>query len=144
MRAGSVWAIVGTVLLIGLVGTIVGFANKWGQTAIDVVSPENVKKQHEKVIDNYNSMISSASNVCSVQKSTAKTVDPKAPTLVESPTLAYEATFRNIVADYNSSVENLFKAKIVAPAGYPTSVQLNKLDTTDWCTVPAQLKALQH
>lgn len=141
---GTVWAVIGVFFLVVVVGTIVGFANNWGRAAIDVVSPENVKAQHEKVIGNYNAMIASASNVCSVQKSAAKTADPKAPTLVESPTLAYEATFRNIVSDYNASVENLFKAKIVAPPGYPTSVQLNKLDTADWCTVPAQLKALQH
>lgn len=135
------WSTVGIFVLIGVVTTVIGFANNWGRTAVDVVSPDNVKKQHEQIIGKYNSMIAAADNVCTVSKSSA-TDASKAPTLVENSTTAYQSTFRNIVTDYNSSMENIFKAKIVAPEGYPKSVPLSKLDTKDWCTVSDQIRAL--
>lgn len=133
---------IGTVLALVLVFAGIGYVAKWGNTAVDIVSPENVKAQHEQVIGKFNSMIASAKNTCTVQK--AGTAGGKrSSTLVEDPTLAYSATFNKIVSEYNSSVDNLFKAGIVAPPGYPKSVELNELDTTDWCSVPKQLIALK-
>jgi hypothetical protein len=144
MRTGAkvTFSCLGIIVVLAIVFGVTGLALGWFRTATEVVSPANVKAQHEQVIGKYESMIAAAGNACTVQGSDGKSSE-KSPTLVESPVLAYEATFRRIVADYNASVDNLFKAGIVAPPGYPESVDLKSIDTTDWCTVPDQLIALR-
>jgi hypothetical protein len=134
--------IIGAILGVLLVIWAIGFTAGWFMTGAAVVSPENVKAQHEQVIGKYEAMIAAAGNACTVQQSQPEGSD-KSPTLVEKPVLAYAATFRSIAASYNSSVDNLFKAGIVAPPGYPKSVDIKALDTSDWCTVPDQLAALK-
>ena len=129
-------------LAIGAVFGIINLVSGWGKAATDVVSADNVKIQHEQIIGKYESMIAAADNNCQIQQAGESESNSKSPTLVEDPTLAYAATFRNIVADYNSSMDNLFKAKIVAPSGYPKSVELHNLDTSDWCTVSSQIRSL--
>lgn len=136
-----IWSVVGVILAL-LVVFVVGFATKWFGTAVDVVSPNNVKAQYEQVIDKFEAMSASAKNACTVQKSSL-TENKRSATLVEDPMLAYSATFNRNVADYNSAMDNLFKAKIVAPAGYPSSVDVNQIDTEDWCTVDKQLRNLK-
>lgn len=136
----TVLGIFAGVVILGLIG----FGMKWIGTAVEVVSPDNVITQHEQVIQGYEAMIASAGNICVVQESAEKEEDSRSPLLVESPTLAYEATFRNIVSEYNQAQDNLFKAKIVAPAGYPKSVAVKSLDTTDWCTVADQLYEMKQ
>lgn len=137
----AIWFIL-AVLAIGLVFGVIRFVGGWGNTAAEVVSPDNVKAQHEKIIGHYQAMIAAADNACTVQASGESEGNSKSPTLIEDPTLAYEATFRNIVADYNASMDNIFKAGIVAPPGYPSSVELSNLDTTDWCTVSEQIRSI--
>lgn len=141
MRTGlkiTLWFI-GGVLFLSLVFGIIGFTQGWFRAATDIVSPDNVKRQHAQVIGKYEDLIAAADNTCTVQEAGESEVTDRSATFVESPTLAYEATFRSIVADYNASVDNLFEAGIVAPPGYPESVDLKSLDTTDWCTVSDQL-----
>lgn len=128
----------GFFLVIAVVA-VMGFVGKWFDTAVEVVSPDNVITQHEQVISNYESMIAAADNICVVQESAEKEDTGRSALIVESPTLAYEATFRSIVAEYNQAQDNLFKAKIVAPTGYPKSLAIKSLDTDDWCTVSQQL-----
>ncbi len=115
----------------------------WFGAGAHVVSAENVQKQYGTVIGEYNDMVVAAQNACTVQKSVGKASTDKEPTLVESPTLAYEATFRNLVSKYSATVDNPFEGKVVVPPGYPTSHQLAGLDTTDWCTVSSQLQSLK-
>lgn len=136
---GSIAAFVALAVLLG----IAGFALGWFNKGTKVVSASNVEKQYGVVIGKYNDMIAGAQNVCTVQKAGEKPKTEQSPTLVESPTLAYEATFRKLVADYNKTVDNPFEGQIVVPPGYPTSSQLNNLDTKNWCTVSDQLKALK-
>lgn len=136
----TVWFIV-IVLAIGPVFGIIGLVSGWGKAAGDVVSAENVKAQHEKVIGHHQAMIAAADNACTVQSGESEG-NSKSPTMVENPTLAYEATFRNIVAVYNASMDNVFKAGLVAPPGYPSSIELANLDTSDWCTVSSQIRGL--
>lgn len=120
--------------------TVVGFAMKWGQTAVDVVSPANVKAQHSAVISGWESLQASARNACSVG---SVQTDENSPTFVENPVVAYEATYRSAVVDYNQRMENVFKAGIVAPAGYPDRVpNLDIGPDTDWCSVADQLAAI--
>lgn len=135
-------SVVGTFIVVAILTIILGFAFGWFKTGVGVVSADNVKAQNEQVIGHYNDMIAAAKNTCTVQKA-AKSQDERSALLVEDPTLAYTATFNRIVADYNSSVDNLFKAGIVKPKGYPESVDINSLDTEDWCSVPKQLLDLR-
>ena len=130
-------------LLVSLIFAIIGFANKWFDRGVEIVSPQNVEKQHEQIIGKYESAIASARNICQIQGKVSEGTNRSA-TLVEGVDTAYIATFNNIVQDYNSSMDNLFKAKIVAPNGYPKSVQLHNLDLSDWCTVDDQLLELKR
>lgn len=139
-----IWSTIGILLAIILVVGGLNYIGAWGSKAAEVVSPQNVQKQHEVVIDHYNSMIAAAGNACTVQQSAAKEKTSKTPVIVEDPTLAYAATFRRIVSTYNSSVDNLFKAGIVAPPGYPKSVDVNSIDTTDWCMVEGQILNMRN
>lgn len=138
----TVLAFIGTIIGAVIILALLGFGLGWFKAGTDIVSADNVKKQHELVIDKYNSMIAAADNVCTAQGTVEK--GERSPTLVENPTTAYEATFRSIVKDYNNAVDNLFKAKIVKPEGYPSSVMLNELDTSDWCTVSDQVRSLKN
>lgn len=63
--------------------------------------------------------------------------------VLKSPIAVREATFRTLVSKYSATVDNPFEGKIVVPDGYPTSVELSGLDTSGWCTVSGQLKALK-
>lgn len=125
-----------------IIFTVLGLAMGWFKTGTDIISADNVKQQHEHVIGHYESLIAAADNVCAAQGEVE--TDSRSATLVESPAMAYEATFRNIVVDYNSAMDNLFRAKIVAPPGYPESLAIKDLDTTDWCTVSSQLHELKE
>lgn len=63
---------------------------------------------------------------------------------LQSPTAVREATFRTLVSKYSATVDNPFEGKIVVPDGYPTSIELSGLDTSDWCTASGQLQALKN
>lgn len=130
---------IASLLGIAVVVSLLGLAFGWIGSGAKIVSAENVRKQHEFVISQFNAMDASAKKACSVQKSYKASPDAMAPTLVENPVVAYEATFFSAVASYNSAVDNIFKAGIVAPSGYPDSVDVNLIDTEDWCTVSSQL-----
>ena len=137
------WKIIGLFVALSIVFGLVGLGLGWFNKGVDIVSPQNVEKQHAQVIGKYNSMIAAAQNTCTIQTSGVTPGTDRSPTMIEDPTMAYQATFRNIVVEYNSSVDNLFKAGIVAPPGYPDSVDINSIDTTDWCTVDEQLLAMK-
>lgn len=137
-----VLAVIGAFLALGLVFTFLGLAFGWIGAGAKVVSADNVRTQHAVVIGHFNAMDASAKNACTVQKSATGSSD-RSPTLVEDPMLAYSATFNSIAADYNSAVDNNFKAGIVAPSGYPESVYINSIDTEDWCTVSKQLQNMR-
>jgi len=138
----AVAAGIGIFLVIGIVVGVAGFVGRWWDRGVEVVSPENVTEQHRGIIQQWESMKVSASNACSaVQQSEGNS---KSPTMVEDVTLAYAATFRNSVAEYQRRMDNLFEAKIVAPPGYPTDVPFTDLGpNTDWCQVYADLAAIK-
>lgn len=110
----------------------------WLNASRDIVSASNVKRQHTAIIQDWESMVSAAENACSVVKAGVDS-NPNDATLVESPVLAYEATFRRIRASYERKMQNLFEAQLVAPSGYPTRVPHNE----DWCQLAEEMNAIQ-
>lgn len=136
-------AVTGAFLAAVLLFTALGFGLGWFKTGVGVVSAENVKKQHTKVIGQYNDMIAAAQNACSVQTSVSGTKTGKDALVLESPLAAREATFRTLISKYSATVDNPFEGAIVVPDGYPSSADLSDLDTSDWCTVDTQLKELK-
>ncbi|MCC3299655.1 hypothetical protein [Arthrobacter caoxuetaonis] len=135
----SIAAIVGLAVVTGLLGLGLG----WFNAGTKVISAGNVKKQHTVVIRQYNDMIAAADNACSAQEAASGTKTDKDALVLESPIAAREATFRSLVSKYSATVDNPFEGQIVVPDGYPTSAELSDLDTSDWCTVGAQLKDLK-
>ena len=135
--------VVGVTVVIGATMSVVGLATGWGGKAVKVVSPANVQKQYAVIIDDWNSLSKAAYNACMAQGATP---DPNSPTMVESPALAYAATYRNIQAHYNSAWDNVFKAGLVGPAGYPRHVDTFPELTgpnPDFCAVSMKLNDLR-
>lgn len=131
--------IAGIFLLFFLLIAVLGWSLGWFSKGVSIVGPQNVERQYEQVISDYEALVAAAGNACTVQTAGESEKNGKSPTLVEDPTLAYQATYRSIEARYNSTVDNLFKAGIVKPAGYPSSEEIRAIDTSDWCEVEQQL-----
>jgi hypothetical protein len=137
------FGVLGSLIVLFLLGLLLSFIFGWGQKAADTVGPENVNKQYDLVIQNWNALTTAADNACAV---TEKEGGVNSPTFVESPAQAYIATYRNIRTEYNSAQENIFDAKLVGPSGYPEFVP-NFPEATgaapDFCSVSTQLANLQ-
>lgn len=134
-----------TLIAIGAVLVLIigGFIASWFFFIADKAGPENVQQQHTEVIDAYNGILNSADNACVMQGTTSDD-GGREPTLVEDPNAAYVATFNNSVQNYNDKVDNLFRAGIVRPSGYPDHISVSDLDTSDWCTVSSQVQDLKN
>lgn len=135
------WIVVGVVIVISIVFGVIGFIGDWGREGKRIVSPTNVKAQHTAIIEDWETAITSSRNACSVGKPSKEEGDP---VLVEDPALAYAATYRRIVVDYNRRQKNLFESKLVGPPGYPREIpRLDNGPETDWCEVAAQIESLR-
>lgn len=110
--------------------------SSWVGEGKKVVSAPHVTEMHELVISHYNSMIAAANNACNAITTAG---NDRSATLVEDPAMAYKATFRAIQTDYASAMDNVFKAGLVGPPGYPSASQVKAIDTTDFCAVGEDL-----
>lgn len=88
----------------------------WGGEAKRVTGVENVREQYATVIEDWQAMEAAAANACQAKDAAREQGDP---TIVESPSLAYDSQYRRIVVDYNRRQANLFEARLVGPKGYP-------------------------
>lgn len=129
---------IGAVVALGVVFAVLGFIGGWFDKAAEVVGPENVSEQYHDVAKDWQAMQAAAANACAVGDPTSEEGDP---VLVENPALAYEATFRNIAGDYNRRMTNIFEAGIVAPEGYPETVDMPSGDV-DWCGVAEAMASI--
>ena len=137
------WKIVAVVLAFAIVMVIIGLAAGWFNRGVEIVSPENVEKQYQVIIDDWNALYAAAENACAVGNPTPS---PNDPVIVENPATAYGATYRNIVAQYNSHQQDIFRAKLAGPPGYPTEIPIfteSKEPNPDWCSVSNQLDQLK-
>jgi hypothetical protein len=118
--------------------TAAGYVQK-GQ---EIISADNLEEQHDRVIREWRSLTTAADNACAAQAQGDR--DDAAPTLVESPALAYAATYRTVWAEYNARTENIFEAGFVGPVGYPKNIpNFVTGPNPDFCGVSAQLAQLK-
>lgn len=131
------WAGLGAAALAAVLLGIAGWGFGWFGKGVEVVSAGNVSEQHRAVIEDWEALQASARNACSASTK----VGEGSPTFVEDPALAYAATYRRLVVDYNRRQQNNFEAGIVGPAGYPKTVPaLDQGPNTDWCAVADRLE----
>lgn len=139
------WSIIGVIVALSVIFGLIGLGAGWFNKAVETVSPEHVQGQYDLVIRDWNALTTTADNACEAQ--TQSSADPNNPTLVESPQLAYAATYRNIRQAYNSAWQNIFDAKLVGPAGYPRNIP-NYTEATgatpNFCSVSTALATLQN
>lgn len=108
-------------LLVLIVVFAIGFGAlswvlSWGGEAKRVTGVENVREQYATVIEDWQAMQAAAENACQAASATQSQGDP---TIIEAPSLAYDAQYRRIAVDFNRRQANLFEARLVGPKGYP-------------------------
>lgn len=135
-----IFAVIALFLVLGVVGAGCRVVGGYTREAERVISVDNVKEQWDAIITDWQSMQTAADNACNAQQM-AKNED--SPTLVEDPALAYKATYRQIVVDYNQRQANLFKASKVGPPGYPKRVPVVG-PNDDFCEVSDYLRTVKE
>lgn len=137
-----------------LAGVAVASAALTGLTACDVAGgyvdkakqvggADNMEDQYKRVMTDFNALQTSADNACAAQAEAKK--DDSDPTLVESPALAYAATYRKIWVDYNTRMNNIFEAQAVGPVGYPRHIPdyTGGSNRADFCVIGDKLVQLK-
>jgi hypothetical protein len=115
-------------------------AGSYVKKAEDKLSADNVEQVYDKVISSWNDLYVAAQNACEVSSAGADHEDGD-PTLIESPALAYNATYRKQVSTYNATMHDVFKAGFVGPHGYPRTVPV--VTGNDYCGIVDKLDALK-
>lgn len=133
-------AFFGVAAVLLAVGVLAGcsVASGYVQKGAEVISADNLEEQHDRVIRDWRALTTAADNACAAQSA-----DPDG-TLVESPSLAYAATYREVWASYNARTENIFEAGFVGPPGYPKDIPNYVTGPDpDFCDVSAELAELK-
>lgn len=101
------------VFVLALVGGLLSGVLDWGGEAKRITGPANAREQYTEIIRDQADMDAAVGNICSARG--AKTAAPTAddPLLVETPALAYEATYRRTKADYDRRIQNAFEAGLI-------------------------------
>jgi hypothetical protein len=130
--------LIGLIVVVSLLGLVLG----WFKAGTDIVGPGNVKEQYQVIIDDWNALYVAAENACTVGAPEKEQGDP---VFVEDPAMAYAATYRRIAAQYNSHMQDIFRAKLVAPEGYPDKIDIAETRgvNPDWCLVSQRLDELR-
>lgn len=87
----------------------------WLTVPFNIFSPQNVQEQYGKVIGTYNSLEAAAQQVCQTQKALDEATSDNERTQRRSQLLAYQQNYTRIQADYDQTVQNVFKARLVMP-----------------------------
>ena len=146
IRTSTKWffIVLAVFIVLAIIFSVIGYANNWGRKAAEVLGPDNVQAQFAVVIENWEALTVTSDNACLV--GSGKAGDSNSPLLVESPVLAYAATYRNVRAEYNAAFADIFKAGVVGPPGYPREIPNYEEAigaTPDFCTVSASLAELK-
>ena len=97
----------------------VGWALGWFKTGVDIISPDNVKKQWEFAYTYDESLTAIANNWCTFKRAEDAETDREVKPQRVSQRLAVETQYRNVQASYDAALDNAFKAKLVAPPDVP-------------------------
>lgn len=139
MRKRLLAAVAGTMLAAtALTGCSV--AQSYVDKAQEKLSADNVEQVYDKVIGSWNALYAAAQNACEVASAGTDNGEGD-PTLIESPALAYNATYRTQVAKYNATMHDLFKAGFIAPPGYPRTIPVAQ--SKDYCGTVDKLDELK-
>jgi hypothetical protein len=113
---------VGALIALSIFGGILGLIGDWGSETKKLVGPQHSKEQITAVLDDWESMKVAAQNACQVQEAGTKK-DDRDPLIIESPSLAYDATYRRIEVDYNRRMGNFFEAYVTRKIPLPGSIK---------------------
>lgn len=122
---GMTWVIfIGAfVFVAGIILSVGAFAFDWFQAGQEIVSPDNVREQYRFAYDYINDMEAGAQQACTYEQAVEESkADGASSSIVEqrrSQLLAVEQNYARIKADYDARMDDLFRAKIVAPSDVP-------------------------
>lgn len=138
---GKVFAIgIGLLIALLVLFGAISWTAGWFSKAGEVTGANNVEKQHTQIIETFNSVQAAANNACAAGKATKEAGDP---VMIERPDVAYGATVRSQVVDYNRRQANIFEAKLVGPSGYPRELPTPAANE-DWCGYAAKVAELKE
>jgi hypothetical protein len=95
------------------------FVFGWFNTAVEVVSPTNVKAQWQFAYDYHENLKAIANNWCTMKKAEDAEANPDYKTQRVSQRLAVETQYRTVQAQYDGRLDDAFRARIVAPPDVP-------------------------
>lgn len=113
--AAKLGAIIVAIIVVVLV---LSFSLGWFNAAKNVVSPNNVKNQYQFAYDYNNALRAIAQNVCIAEKAVQEAPEADKSER-QSQLISYETLYSQRAGEYNSALENAFRAKYVAPADVP-------------------------
>lgn len=116
---GLALKVFGVLVVLSLCLTGGHFAFGWFNTAVEVVSPTNVKAQWQFAYDYHENLKAIANNWCSLKKAEEAETNPDYKTQRISQRLAVETQYRTKQAEYDGRLDDAFRAKIVAPPDVP-------------------------
>lgn len=107
---------------LALIAGAISWVSSWGGEAARVTGVENTREQVTRVLELDESMIAAAQNACQADEARKEDGDP---TIIEDPSLAYDAVYRRSEAEYNRRMGNIFEAYV--PSGNPLPATINHL-----------------
>lgn len=111
-----VWRAVAAVVVISVAVVVLGLAGGWFSGTANLVSFGHSEEETTAVLSDWTQMQAAACNWADAKDTKS---GPDDPTLVEDPAFAYAATYRNIKADYDRRVNNLFEAYLTRKLPIP-------------------------
>lgn len=117
--AGLFLRVMAAIAVFAVVFGLLGFVLGWFNTAVKVVSPNNVQAQYGAIYQDYQALQKGAQNVCDlrVARDQSTTADEKSQRV--SQVLASQQLFNRNAADYDARWQNAFQAKYVGPHDVP-------------------------
>lgn len=115
------WIIV-IFVVVSALGVVLGYISlpfAWASQPVQILSPENVRKQWAFAYQYDESLQSAARQVCLTEQALAGASSEEEKTQRRSQLLAYQQNYTRIQADYNSKLRNAFEAKWVKPDDVP-------------------------
>lgn len=134
---GTMWrwgcGIIAVLVLLSAIGAFTNYIGLWGQAAVTVISPENVKAQFQAAYDDINALNAVGQNICTLAK--ARDAEPNADlkSQRESQVLAQEQNFQRIQNHYNAYIHDAFRAKYVRPRDLPDPAPTEQSVTSQYC-----------
>jgi len=122
--AGIFFRVLGTIVVLGVLVTLLGIPLGWFNKAVEVVSPKNVEAQYAAIYQDYQALQKGAQNVCDMRSARDQSTSDDEKSQRVSQVLAVQQLFNRNAADYDARWQNAFQAKFVGPHDVPTTAPL--------------------